>query len=65
MHREVDSQSDKKPKKNGEKGSVALLKKSKQLGCVFQDVESAKSKPNLRKGTISWDTRAACNSQKV
>ena len=33
------------------KGSVALLKNSKQLGCVFQDVGRPKSKPILRKVT--------------
>ena len=43
-HKEVDSQPNKKPKKRGGKGSVALLKKSKQLACVFQDVEPPKSK---------------------
>ena len=43
MHREVDSQPNKKPKKTGGKGSVALMMNSKQLGCVFQDVEPPKS----------------------
>ena len=47
----VFSQPNKKPKKCGGKGSVALLKNSKQLACVFQDVESPKSKSISRKGT--------------
>ena len=36
-HTEVGSQPYQKPKKRCGKGSFALLKKSKQLGCVFQD----------------------------
>ena len=40
----VDSQPNKKQKKNGGKGSVALWKNSKQFVCVFQDVEPSKSK---------------------
>ena len=47
-HEKVDSQSDKKPKKTGGKGSVVLLKNPKQRGCVFQDVEPPKSKSILR-----------------
>ena len=37
-HKEVDSQPNKKPKKNAGKVSVASLKNSTQLGCVLQDV---------------------------
>ena len=51
MHKEVDSQPRKKPKKNCGNGSVALLKNSKLLGCVFQDVEPPQSKSILRKDT--------------
>ena len=47
MHKEVDSQPDKKAKKNAGKGSVALLKKSKQFGCVFEDAEPPKFKSIL------------------
>ena len=53
MHTEVDSQPDKKPKKTGGKKSVAPLKNSTQLGCVFQDVQLPKSNAILRKGTKS------------
>ena len=47
---EVDSQPNKKPKKNCGRGSVALLKNSKQSGCVFQDVEPPKSKSIFPEG---------------
>ena len=46
LQREVDSQSNKKPKKTGGKSSVA-----EQLGCVLQDVEPPKSDSILRRGT--------------
>ena len=52
-HKEIDNQPNKKPKKSGGKGSVAFLKNSKQLGCVFQVVECSKSKSSLRNGTQS------------
>ena len=48
---EVDSQPNKTPKKNGGEGSVALLKNSKQMGCVSQDAEPLKSRSILRKST--------------
>ena len=49
----AENQPLKRPKKNGEKGSVASLKISRQLGCVFQDTEPPKSNSILRKGTKS------------
>ena len=49
--KEVDSQPNKKPKKSGGKGSVALEKNSKQLGYAFQDLEPLKFKSILRKST--------------
>ena len=42
-HVEVDVQPSKKLKKSGVKGSVALIKDSKQLGCVSQDSHPRKS----------------------
>ena len=45
----------KKSKKSGGKGSVALLKNSKQVGCAFQDTEPQKSKyttSKIGKGTV-------------
>ena len=65
VHREVDSPPTRKPKKTVGKGSVAVLKNSRQLGCVFQDVEPPKSNSILRKETQFSDRSAACNSQKV
>ena len=41
----------KKQKKSGGKGSVATLKNSKQLGCVVQEKEPAKSQSILQKST--------------
>ena len=64
-HTEVGSQPDKKPNKSGGKGSVALLKNSKQLGCALQDFELPKSRLILRNSQNSWDQIAACASQKA
>ena len=36
-------------KKNGDKSAVAMLKSTRQLGCVFQDMEPPKSSSILRK----------------
>ena len=38
-------------KKNGDKITVAILKNTPQLGCVFQDVEPPKSSSVLRKSS--------------
>ena len=38
-HRQVDEQPSKRPKKNGDKSAVAMLKVTRQLGCIFQDME--------------------------
>ena len=48
-HRQVEDQPSKKPKKNGDKSAVALLKDAQQLGCVFQDLEPPKSSSISRK----------------
>ena len=42
-HRQVDEQPSKRSKKNGDKSTVAILKITRQLGCVFQDMEPPKS----------------------
>ena len=36
-HRQVDEQFSKKTKKNGDKSAMAMLKRTRQLGCVVQD----------------------------
>ena len=38
-HRQVDEQPSKRSKKNGVKSAVAMLKITRQLDCVFQDME--------------------------
>ena len=48
-HRQVDEQPSTRSKKNGDKSTVAILKITRQLGCVFQDVEPPKSSSILRK----------------
>ena len=39
----------KKPKQDGDKSAVALLKNVRQLGCVFQDTEQPESLPIVSK----------------
>ena len=50
-HRQVDEQPSKKSKKNGDKIAVAILKNTRQLGCVFQDMEPPKSSSIFRKSS--------------
>ena len=50
-HRQVDEQPGKRSQKNGDKSAVAMLKKARQLGCVFQDMEPPKSSSILRKSS--------------
>ena len=57
-HRQVDEQPSKKSEKNGDRIAVVLLKNTRQLGCVFQDMEPPKSSSILRKSsTISKPIR--------
>ena len=48
-HRQVEEQPRERSKKNDDKSAVAILKSTRQLRCVFQDVKPPKSV--LRKGT--------------
>ena len=50
-HRQVDEQPTKRSKKNDDKSAVAMLKITRQLGCVFQDMEPPKSTTILRKSS--------------
>ena len=50
-HRQVDEQPSKKFQKNGDKSAVAVLKITRQLGCVYQDMEPPKSTSILRKSS--------------
>ena len=50
-HRQVDEQPSKKSQKNGDKSALAILKITRQLGCVFQETEPPKSSSILRKSS--------------
>ena len=50
-HRQVDEQPSKESKTNGDKSAVAVLKNTRQLGCVCQDMEPPKSTTILRKSS--------------
>ena len=50
-HRQVDEQPSKRSKKNDDKSAVAMLKSTRQLGCVCQDMEPPKSSSILRKSS--------------
>ena len=53
-HRQVEEQPSKRFKKNGDKSAVAMLTRkesTRQLGCVFQDMEPPKSSSILRKSS--------------
>ena len=50
-HRQVHEQPSKRSQKNGDKSAVAVLKSTRQLVCVFQDMEPPKSSSILRKSS--------------
>ena len=50
-HRQVEEQPSKRSKKDGDKSAVAMLKSTRQLGCVFQDMEPPRSSSILRKSS--------------
>ena len=50
-HRQVKEQPSKRSKKDGDKSAVAMLKSTRQLGCVFQDMEPPKSSSILRRSS--------------
>ena len=50
-HRQAEEQPSKRSKKNGDKSAVAMLKITRQLGCVSQDMEPPKSTTILRKSS--------------
>ena len=50
-HRQVDEQPTKRSKKNDDKSAVAMLKITRQLGCVLQEMEPWKSSSILRKSS--------------
>ena len=50
-HRQVEEQPGKRSKENGDKSAVAMLKITRQLGCVFQGMEPPKSSSILRESS--------------
>ena len=64
-NRQVEGQPSKKPKKDGDKSVVIILKDSRQLVCVFQDTEPPESSPILRKSTNVLGTIRRVRSTKV
>ena len=50
-HRQVDEQPSKSSTKNGDKSAVATLKITRQLRCVFQEMEPPKSSSVLQKSS--------------
>ena len=48
LHWRAEEQPSKQPKVNGDETAVAMLKDTRQLGCVFQDAEPPKSSSVLR-----------------
>ena len=48
QEKRIDEQPSKRSKKNDDKSAVAMLKSTRQLGCVFQDMEPPKSSSILR-----------------
>ena len=47
----LTKQPSKRSKKNGDKSAVAMLKNTRQLGCMFQEMEPPKSSSILRKSS--------------
>ena len=63
-HRQVDEQLSKRATKNGDKSAVAMLKSTRQLGCVFQDMEPPKSSSILGKSSNIQQTNPMCKIHK-
>ena len=63
-HRQVEGQPSQKPKKEGDKSAVAVLKDARRLGCVFQDTEPPVYR-FYRRAQKSWDQPDECKSQKL
>ena len=51
-HRQFDEQPSKRSIKNDDKSALSMLKSTRQLGCVFQDMEPPKSTTILRNSSI-------------
>ena len=51
MHQQVQGQPSREPKKQSDQGAVGIFQNSRQLGCVFRDVEPPKFNSISRKST--------------
>ena len=63
-HRQVDEQPSKMSKKSGDKRAVAILKITRQFGCVFQDMEPPKSSSIFGRAQTYGNQSDVLNSQK-
>ena len=63
-NRQVDEQSCKKrSKKNCDKSAMAMLKITRKLGCVFQDMEPPKSSSNFTEELKHTEAKPMCSIQ--
>ena len=63
-HRRVDEQPRKRSQQNGDKSAVALLKEAKNLGCIFEDMEPAKSSLIFTEEINHAETNPKCTVHK-
>ena len=53
----------KRSKKNCDKSAMAMLKNTRQLGCVFQDTEPPKSSSNFTEELKHTEAKPMCSIQ--
>ena len=63
-HRQVQEQPSKRSKKNCDRSAAAFLKSTRQLGCVFQDMEPPKSSSISRKSSNIRKPNPMCKIHK-
>ena len=59
-HRQVDEQPSKKSTKNSDKSAMAMLKSTRQLGCVFQDYGAAEVFTDFAEELRHTETNPMC-----
>ena len=62
-HRQVEEQPSKRSMKNGDKSAVAMLKSTRQLGCVFED-GAAEVFIDFAEGLKHTETNPMCSIRK-
>ena len=62
-NRQVEEQPSKRSQNNGDKSAVAMLKSTRQVGCVCQDLEPPKSTTIWRKSS-NTETNPMCSIHK-